>query len=147
MKNASHPINRFLFLIFEICISRVKQNQSSCMKRKVWVKCARVILPFALSISSRIFMIRTNDIWRARRYIHIFLTELNGASSDLSAINDRSAPVEDLPVIRFVREADISPNGAGLFSCPAIAETLSLSAIRFRQRISEAFRPHVIAQG
>lgn len=67
------------------------------------------------------------------RCIHIFLTELNGTSGDLSAINDRNVPVEDLSVIRFADEADISPNGVGPCLYPAIAETLSLPTIRFRQ--------------
>lgn len=63
--------------------------------------------------------------------------------------SELSAPVEDLPVIRFVREADISPNGAEPSSCPAIAETLSLSTIRFPRLRKRLFplRPHVIAQG
>jgi len=71
------------------------------------------------------------------RCIHIFLTELNGAPGDLSAINDRRA-VEDLSVIRFADEADISPNGIGPY--PVSLSRDCRNAFPFHDPISPAIR-------
>lgn len=102
--------------------------------RSIRMKCARTILPFALSVSSRIFMIRANDMTygghtrcihifngikrRARRFIDHKWSERASWGFTRNPLRPRSG---HLPLT-----APSLPPG------PAIAETLSLSTIRFR---------------